>query len=282
MAVLFALLAAFGYGTSDFAGGLASRRYAAEPASGAVLAVEVVCVAVGVILFPGRGPHPGALEWGALGGLGGGVGALALFRGLSVGAMAIVGTVSAVLAAVIPVLVGLALGNHLGTGAAIGIAIAIPAIVLVSWQPGPVRGSGPRSERGGAYYGVIAGLGFALLFIALDRAGTRSGAWPLLPGQSVAFVVVLPAALGGVKRVGPPARREAGLMLVSGVLAGTAALSFLHSTGQGELSIVAVVTALYPAFTVVLARVLLAERWSRSQALGLIVAAVSVALVSVG
>jgi uncharacterized membrane protein len=276
MAVLFALLSALGYGTSDFAAGLVSRRYAAEPTTGMVIAIEVVCTAVGVILFPGHGPRPAALEWGALSGLGGGVGTLALYRGLSAGAMAIVGTVSAVLAAVVPVLVGLALGNHLSVGAATGIAIAVPAIALVSWQPGQARGSG----RGGTFYGVIAGLGFALLFIGLDRAGTRSGAWPLLPGQSVGLLVVFPTALRGVRRAGRPALRDAALMLVCGVLGTVAALLFLNATGHGELSIVAVVTALYPAFTVLLARALLSERWSRPQALGLVVAAASIVLVS--
>ncbi len=264
---------------SDFSAGLVSRRYAAEPAAGMVLAVEVVCTAIGVLLFPGHGPHGPALAWGALSGLGGGVGTASLYRGLAAGAMAVAGTVSAVLAAVIPVLVGLALGNHLSTGAAIGIVIAVPAIALVSWGPGSSRDRG-GAGRGGVFYGVGAGLGFALLFIGLDRAGTGSGAWPLLPGQAVALLVVSPIALRGASRLRRPAPPDVALMLGSGVLAGAAALVFLDATGDGELSIVAVVTSLYPAVTVLLARVVLSERWSRPQALGLLVAGASIVLVS--
>jgi Na+/proline symporter len=91
--------------------------------------------------------------------------------------------------------VGIALGNHLSTGAAVGIAVALPAIALVSWQPSSGRGS-----RSGALYGLLAGCGFALLFIAVDRAGTKSGAWPLLPGQTVALLVVCPGAIRGLRR----------------------------------------------------------------------------------
>jgi drug/metabolite transporter (DMT)-like permease len=278
MAILFALISAIAYGTSDFSAGLLSRRYAAEPASGIVIAFEVVFTALGVVLFHGDGPHPAALEWGALSGLGGGVGTIFLYRGLAAGAMAITGTISGVLAAVLPAIVGLALGNHLSAGAAIGIVIAVPAIALVSWSADP---EARADSRTGAIYGVLAGIGFALLFVGLDRAGTRSGAWPALPGQTVALIVVAPFALRGARRAGRPQARDLGLVVCAAVLASAASLLFLSASGKGELSIVAVVAALYPAFTVLLARALLAERWSRVQATGLLVATASVILVSV-
>ena len=279
MAVLLALVSALGYGTSDFCAGLASRRYAAEPVSGAVVTVEVALAGLSVALFGGDGPHAAALAWGALSGLGGGIGTLALYRGLSAGSMTVVATLSAVLAAVVPVVVGLALGDRLSAGAAVGIAIAVPAIVLVSWQPESTDGGGAR--RAGIAYGVLAGLGFALLFIALDRAGTRSGAWPLLPSQGVGLLVVAPLAMRGLRRAGRPAARDLALVLAAGGLAGAAVLAFLIATGHGELSIVAVVTSLYPAITVLLARAVLAERWTWPQAVGLVVAAASIVLVSV-
>jgi drug/metabolite transporter (DMT)-like permease len=278
MAILFALISAIAYGTSDFIAGLLSRRYAAEPASGIVIAFELVFTALGVVLFHGDGPHAAALEWGALGGLGGGAGTLFLYRGLAAGAMAITGTVSGVLAAVLPAIVGLARGNHLSAVSATGIVIAVPAIALVSWSADP---QARADSRAGAMYGALAGIGFALQFVALDLAGTRSGAWPALPGQTVALIVVAPFALRGARRAGRPQARDLGLVLCAALLATVAVLLFLSATGKGELSIVAVVAALYPAFTVLLARALLAERWSRLQVTGLLVAAASVILVSV-
>src|ERR1700744_2993701 len=105
--------------------------------------------------------------------------------------MTVVGTLSGEVAAVVPVIVGLALGNHLSTGEAIGIVIALPAIALVSWQPHAEDTDGARTA---ALYGALAGCGFALLFIGLDRAGTRAGMWPLPVGQAVGFCVVVPFA----------------------------------------------------------------------------------------
>jgi len=254
MAILFALVSAACYGTSDFSAGLLSRRYAAEPASALIIALEILGAAVAVAVYPGHGPSERAIVWGAISGLGGGIGTLFLYRGLATGAMTVVGTLSGVLAAVVPVLVGLALGNHLSAVQAIGIGIAIPAIAL----------------------------GFALLFVGLDRAGTRAGAWPLLPGQAIGFCVVAPFALRQIARAGRPELGDLPYVLCSGVLASSGALFFLVATGHGELSIVAVVASLYPAFTVLLARTFLSERWSTTQAVGLFVAAASVVLVSLG
>lgn len=278
MAILFALVSAACYGTSDFCAGLFSRRYAAEPASALIIALEILGSALAVVLYPGHGPSVRAVVWGAASGLGGGTGTLFLYRGLAAGAMTVVGTVSGVLAAVVPVLVGLGLGNHLTAGQATGIVIAVPAIALVSRQPHADDTAGARAA---AIYGALAGCGFALLFVGLDRAGTRAGAWPLLPGQAVGFCIVAPFALRRIVRAGRPELRDLPYVVCSGVLASAAALFFLVATGHGELSIVAVIAALYPAFTVLLARAVLSERWSPTQAVGLLVAAASIVLVSV-
>lgn len=187
MAILFSLMSALAYGTSDFAAGLASRSFDPGPVTGVAQALGVLTTALAVILFPGVGPRTSALEWGALSGLGSALGTLSLYRGLSVARMSVVATLSAVVTAVIPVAAGIALGNHLTIGAGVGIVIAIPAIGMVSWQP---QVHDRSTARAGVLYGVLAGLGFALLFIALDRAGTHAGAWPLLPGQLVSLVAI--------------------------------------------------------------------------------------------
>ena len=225
--------------------------------SNVVLAVGVVCAAIATAIVPGVGARAGALLWGAASGLGGGAGTLALYRGLAVGRMTIVATLSAVVAAVVPAIVGLATGDSLRGATLVGIVIAIPAIALV-------------------------GLAFALLFIGLDRAGTHSGAWPLVTSELVGLVVLVPFGVRAYARVGLPPSRDLGLIVGVGVTGGIAGLLFLAATGHGQLAIVAVVTSLYPAFTVLLARIFLAEHWSRPQAIGLAVAAAAIVLVSVG
>jgi uncharacterized membrane protein len=279
MAILLALLSALAYGISDFGAGVASRRSEAGVVSLIVLAIGLVWALIATAIDPGVGARSGALLWGASSGLGGGAGTLALYQGLAVGRMTIVATLSAVVAAVVPAIVGLATGDSLHGATLVGIVIAIPAIALVSWHADPTE----RGEaRPSIAYGLLAGLAFALLFIGLDRAGTRSGAWPLASSELVGLMLLVPFGIQAIARVGPPPRRELALIVAVGVLAGTAGLLFLTATGHGQLAIVAVVTSLYPAFTVLLARVFLTERFSRTQAVGLAVAAAAIVLVSVG
>lgn len=279
MAAGLALLAALSFGTSDFAAGLASRRFSSGSVTGVAQAVGLLVAAAAVVLVPGSGPGATALGWGAVSGLGSALGLLSLFHGLAVARFSVVATLSAVLVAVIPALVGLASGNQLSTGGFVGIAIAVPAIGLVSWQRG---GSGDGAARAGVLYGVLAGLGLSVLFIGLDQAGTAAGAWPLVPSQAVSLVVVAPFAARGFTTAGRPSRTVAALMVGAGVLAGVGNLLFLAATGHGQLAVVSVITAMYPGVAVLLARALLSERWTRLQATGLLTATAAVALVSAG
>lgn len=279
MAVVLSLMAAVAYGTSDFAAGLASRRVAPGVVAGAVEALTLVTAMAAVVLLPGGSPSATVLAWGAASGLGTALGTLSLYRGLSVGSMSVVATLAAVLTAVIPAVVGLCLGDHLTVGAEVGIAIAIPAIGSISWQP---EAGARGATRAGLLYGGLAGLGFALLFIALARASTHAGAWPLIPGQLVALLVIAPFAYRGVSASTNSPRSALALTLGAGVLSGIANLLFLAATGQGELTIVAVLTSLYPAATVVLARAFLAEHWTRVQVAGLLTSAAAIILVGAG
>jgi uncharacterized membrane protein len=279
MAILLALLSALAYGISDFGAGVASRRSEAGVVSIIVLAIGLVCATIATAIDPGVGARSGALLWGAASGLGGGAGTLALYQGLAVGRMTIVATLSAVIAAVVPAIVGLATGDSLRGATLVGIVTAIPAIALVSWHADPAERGEARASVG---YGLAAGLAFALLFIGLDRAGTRSGAWPLVSSEVVGVMLLVPFGIRAYARVGRPPRGDLALTVGVGVVGGIAGLLFLAATGHGQLAIVAVVTSLYPAFTVLLARVFLAEHWSRTQAIGLAVAATAIVLVSVG
>ena len=279
MAILLSLLSALAYGASDFGAGLASRSFAAGPVALIEQSLGLATALVALVLFGGHGATVAVLEWGALSGLGSAIGTWALYHGLAVARMSVVSTLSAVLTAVIPVIVGLTEGNRLGAVTAVGIVIAVPAIALVSWQPGA---DGRRDVWSGPVFGCLAGAGFALLFISLDRAGTHSGAWPLVFGQALSVSLITPFAYRGVRATGRPTRRTLGLTLGAGLLSGVANLLFLAATGHGELAIVAVVTALYPAATVVLARFALAEHWTRLQLAGLITAAVAIVLVTAG
>jgi uncharacterized membrane protein len=279
--IVLCLLSAGAYGTSDFAAGLASRRLAPAAVTCGVEAITLLTVLVALLVSHGDGPSATALGWGAISGFGTALGTLSLYHGLSVARMSVVATLSAVLTAVIPVIVGVALGDHLTVWSELGIAIAIPAIGLISRQAdGGADPGGRAPARAGMLYGSLAGVGFALLLIALDRAGTHSGAWPLLPDQVVALILIAPFAWRAVTTIGSPQRSDRALIVGAGALSGIANLLFLAATGRGELAIIAVLTSLYPAATVVLARAVLSERWTRVQATGLLTSFAAIVLVS--
>lgn len=275
MAILFALLAALSYGGSDFAAGLASRRIGAGAVAAGVQALSVVTVLLALAVFSGDGPAWPAMGWGAASGIGNALGTLALYRGFALGRMSVVATLSAVVTAAGPVIVGVALGDSLTALAAVGVAVAIPSIALVSWQ-GRSTGGG----RAGVVEGIVSGFGFALLLIALSQAGTDSGAWPLVAGQSVALLLLLPFAL---RRGGLAGRYKSAVwpVVLGGVLGGAANIIFLLATDQGSLAVVAVLASLYPTVTILLARVFLNERWTRLQGCGLLLAAVAIVLIGV-
>lgn len=279
MAVILALASALSYGISDYLAGVTSRGWDSRVVTAATQLVGLGTAVIAVVLFPGDGPEMVPILWGALSGVGSAMGVLALYRGLAVGSMNVVAPLCGVVTSVIPAVVGIALGDRLTVVELAGIVLAIPAVVMVSRQRQPA--SGPR-PTGGAGLGLLAGVGFGLLFVALAQAGTRNGAWPLLAGQAVALLLVLPFTARGL-RVGPqPDGRTLATTALAGILSGSANLLYLAATGLGELAIVGVLSSLYPAGTVLIARFRLSEHWSRMQVTGMIAAAAAVVLVVIG
>lgn len=278
MSIVLGLLAAFSFGVGDLLAGIASRSLRAQIVAAGLYFAALSTVLIAVLFFPGEGPTAKALTWGAIAGLGSASGALCLYHGMTVGRISTVITLAGLFSAVVPVFVGVAEGNSLSVLSAIGIAIAIPAIGLVSWHP--TTSEGPRS---GAVWGVLAGLGFAFQFIFLHHAGTDSGAWPITATELVAFAITLPLAITALTRADIDFTRLSILQTAgAGVLIGLALCALLAAFEVGELSIVVVLTSLYPAVTVVLARIFLSERWIGTQKLGLVMAFVAVLLVSAG
>jgi uncharacterized membrane protein len=281
MVVGLALVAAFLYGLSDFVGGVASRRTSVWPV-GLLACVSAAVLAVVIALLRAGDPAASDLWWGALAGVGSGAGTAFLYRGLTAGRMGVVAPVSAVGAVLLPLLVGLAGGERPAPVAWAGIVLALPGVWLVSREEGTVDGGPERSGAAeGLLDGVLAGIAFGILFAALGQVRDDAGFWPLAVTQLVAIVGLVTASLllGG----NPWPRRRADLWgLVPGVLATLAVLSFLLATRHGLLSVAAVVTSLYPAFTVLLAIVVLREHVHRAQAVGLLLCTATVVCVSAG
>lgn len=316
LTVVLALLAAAGYSGADFSAGLASRGGDVVRVTFVAELVYCVLLVAAVPFTSTQSPSASALAWGAVAGISGAVAAMALYLGFRYAAFSVVSSISAVGSAAFSVVAGLLLGERPGSASLAGIALALPAIAVVSLntdQPGvdeadpgdgrPVASgaseadapageagtgdagrSGQRHATGqhaaGVLCGVVAGAGFGLFFVALNQAGSGSDLWPLA-SASLAGVAAIFAVAVAMRQVRPPTGGGLRLAILSGVASAGGTYAFFLATHRGMLAITAVITSLYPAGTILLARLLLSERLTRVRIAGLALAAISIALIAV-
>jgi drug/metabolite transporter (DMT)-like permease len=263
MGIILGLAAALLYGGSDFAGGLASRKLGAVPVNVVGSFVAAALAWVALLALGGPGPTVHAVAWGLASGLGGGAGTTMLYRGLARGQMSVVGPVSAVAAAGVPVAAGIAMGERPTVLVLAGVLVALPAIVLVA-ASGSMRGM----FGSGMTDGLAAGAAFGVMFIGLAQAGQGAGLWPVASEQTSSLLLVLVIAIRSRVPL-RPAIRSAGWPAVVGASGMTATLLYFYATHFAMLATAAVLVSLYPGVTVLLARVLLHERFSPVQRAGL-------------
>lgn len=276
--VLLALLGAASYGISDFIGGMFGKRASAWAVAATGGVGGAFASGVLALLDPGD-PAIADLAWGAAAGIGAGVGTAFLYRGLASGRMGVVAPISGVLAVALPVIVGVTTGERPGPLVWLGIVAAIPAIWLVARES---EAGAPATPAGsGARDGVLAGVGFGGLFACLGQVGSGAGFWPLVLNQVVGVIVVAIAATV-LRAPWLPRDRASWGGALAGLLGGVATWAFLLATHHGLLTVSAVLTSLYPAFTVLLAALVLREHVHRLQAWGLALCGVAVVLVALG
>ena len=282
LAVALGLLVAATYGAGDFFGGLASRR---RPAIVVVLWSQAAGLAALVLLVPLLGGRPtrGDVGLGVLAGLVGLTGVVLLFRGLGAGRMAVVAPVTAVGAAFVPFVAGVAGGDGLPATRLVGATLALAGVALVSRpaeehlpvEPARPR-AGPALELG---LGLGAGIAFGVVFVLLAGISDDAGLWPVLVQRCASVPAALAATLAlGRSRAVP--RTDLRLIVPAGICDAGANALFVAAARSGALSVVGVVSSLYPAATVLLAAVVLEERIRRQQGLGLVLAGAGVVLLA--
>jgi drug/metabolite transporter (DMT)-like permease len=276
LAIGLALAASASWGLGDFLGGLTSRRLHVLT----VLVVQQVfglAAAAAWVLLSGDG-FPGwtATAWAAAAGAGSCLGIGTLYRGMAIGAMGIVAPVSAV-AAAIPFAVGIGSGERPGSLQIAGVVLALVGVAVASREPAH-RGGGRAAGIGLA---LLAALGFGLYFVFADRAADESVPFAVATARGVSLALALGAALvvGASLR---PGRSFLPALVVIGLCDVGANMLFSIATTHGYLSVVSVLSALYPVVTVALAALVLHERLGRAQRGGVAVALLGAALITAG
>ena len=277
MGIVLGLFAALFYGAADFCGGLATKRTS-------MLAVAIVAQAVGfgLILFalPFFPASAGATDygWGLLAGVCGGLGIALLYHALSIGKMGVVSPITAVLAAITPVVVGVLRGERLAWYQGLGIAVALVAVVLISMS---VDDDGRREfSTVGVKEAIFSGIVLGGFYTFLALAGKHAGLYPLVAARagSVGFLILVALVMRKSMR---PTNGTLPLIALAGAIDMTANVLYLLATYAGYLSIAAVLTSLYPASTVLLARIVLNERLQTVQKFGVACALAGVVLIAV-
>jgi len=272
--VAFALAASLSWGARDFSGGLATRR-------AQVLSVVVAAYAVGLILLIAFAliwsePFPTTLDfiWGSVAGLAGAVGLVAFYQALAVGRMGVVAPIAAMLSAAVPVLFGAFFEGLPGPLQLIGFVLALLAVGLISGL-GVVKGR-PK----GLGLALLAGLGFGSFFILISRVSHGAVFWPLAAARLSSFLFLLAVVLIRRQKV-LPEKPVLPIVLLAGALDVAGNAFFVLATHAGRLDVAAILSSLYPAVTVLLASIILRERVTRLQTIGILVALVAIPLISV-
>ncbi|KQP57548.1 EamA family transporter [Agreia sp. Leaf283] len=302
LVTLFGLAGAFVYGAADFLGGLASRRLSPFAVTG-IAAGSGLVVLIAVYPFVGGAWSAEAVLWGSISGVSGAIGISLLYACLAIGPMSILSPLTAVISAIVPLSIGLARGAAFQPIGYAALALALVAVVLVGFVP---EKDAARPSLRGILMAIGSGATIGVFLVAIDAAPSDSGLVPLFFNRAVngaiMAAVVLAAFLVARRRSDATARPDAAsarpgmadnragrgaglgaalaLALACGVADAAANGLILAGLRLGELSVTSVLTALYPAGTIILASIVLKERIAPLQAVGLVLALAAAAMLS--
>jgi drug/metabolite transporter (DMT)-like permease len=225
-----------------------------------------------------------AIVWGALCGVSQAFGIWCFYAALAAGPMSLVSPLTAILVAGVPVSVGVALGERPSLLACCGIVLALVAVVLVSQEVRDEFEDDPtphRFTKAVARLTVGSGLAFGLNFVLIDQAPVEARLWPLVFARVSASALVLVIA-AFTHNLAVPSGVPLKLALAAGVLDTVSNVAMLLALQASMLSLASVLISLYPAGTVALAMVVLKERVTRWQAVGMVAALASVTMIAAG
>jgi drug/metabolite transporter (DMT)-like permease len=286
-AVLLGLASSTLWGAADFSGGLAARR--TEPAFVIAIAHALSLAILLAAAIARHDPlHTTEIVYGLLSGLVGGIGLIALYNALSLGSMGLTAAVCGVVSTVFPVAVSWLREGHAGGSRLTGFAVAALAIWLIAYTPGD------KPHPRGLGLAIVAGIFFGMMLVFMRIAAGQSVLWALTwtrvastaVGAGASFVMLLrrrvqPSPGSPVPGAKSPRRSLLLLAAIVGIFDTLGNLLYMVAALAGRLDVAAVLSALYPGTTMLLALLFLKERTTRSQGAGMVLALVAVALIAI-
>jgi len=286
MTIIFGLLSAFSYGYADFVGALAARKIRAVAVTTYSFSFGLV-IALLLSIFVGADYQRETVVLSIYAGICSAIAISCLYAALALGPISIVSPLTAVISAVVPVVVDVALGQELSSFVVVAVVLILIAVVLVGFVPGEKV---QLPSLPAVIYSVGAGLGFSGIFLFLDATASDSGLASLVIMRAVGLVLLVSGLVALWLRSSKKKQfierlsnlKLLGLVLLAGVGDVLGNVGFLVATRNGALAIAAVLTALYPVGTILLARIFLKERIALSQSFGIALAIGACALLALG
>ena len=306
LSVVLGFIGAITFGAADFIGGLASKRISATKVTFVSGLVGFGVALVGSLVIPSAFSWQ-AIFWGAMSGIVGSAAIMLLYASLAIGPMSILSPLGAFVSAIVPVTWALTTGETLGAFGFVGLGLGLVAVVFVGFVP---EKKAVRPSFKGLAMSIGAGILIGAFLIFIDRAPSDAGLIPLIANRIVsASIMGLTIAVIAGARVGRRRRTAAAgpgpgsasvttstghestasawrpglkLAVLTGIIDGTGNALLLLGIQIGDLSVMSVLTAMYPAGTIVLAGIVLKERVAPIQAVGLVLAITAAALLALG
>jgi drug/metabolite transporter (DMT)-like permease len=269
----YSLTAVGVWGTSDFLGGVGARR------TNAFLFTAIVHISgmllVGAIALMTHAAFPGlvSLGWSLLAGALGGIALVFFYQALARGNMGLIAPVAAVLSAAIPTIVATFSQGVPGPRHVFGFVLAGIGVWLIS------RNEAETGRPEGLGVAVLAGIGFAGFYLCAHQAGNASALWVATCSRWGSFLVTGSLVLFGRHLRVVPAPILA-IAVVAGILDIGGSVAFIRAAQIGRLDVAVVLSSLYPAVTVLLARFFLHEHFSRARTFGMIAALAAVPMIA--
>ena len=299
------LAAVFIWGTSDFTGGYASRRANAFVFTAFSHLCALILMVVLALAQHASFPSRAGILWALLAGGIGGFSLAVFYRALAEGKMGLTAPIAALLGAAIPTLADIAMEGAPHAWTFAGFALAIVAIWLIT-RAEPVRNStqdlAPQFEEEkdkqldddqvddeektgavpkGVAVAALAGVGFATFYLCIRQAGAGSPLWIAAVSRAASFLATAIAVIA----TKAPLRLDlprAAMAAVAGSFDITGSALFIFASQHGRLDEAVVISSLYPAVTVILARLILKEHFSRWRLIGLLAALAAVPMIAAG